>query len=289
MGWTIVVTNNGPSPVTNASVTDTFDAAFLSRRGRARRAAARAVPRRRAAATSSTTVTLLAGGTATFTITGLVDPVGDSAEQHRVVWPPADTTDPLTRQQQSDERVTVIASRRFADDQDRSGHGATGHDDQLHDHGHQRRPCFGDVGRRRRPDAGGLDVCMANAGACTTPFPCALGTLAPGETAHDHRDLQVTTTRWPATLIAQHGDRDQQRRARCRAGEQHRRPSTTEIRRLTSCDMNGDGIEEFVTGAGPGGGPHVRAWSVDGTASPASSPASSPTTRPSRRRHRRVP
>ena len=34
------------------------------------------------------------------------------------------------------------------------------------------------------------------------------------------------------------------------------------LSRRTMCDVNGDGFDEIVTGAGPGGGPHVNVWTL---------------------------
>jgi hypothetical protein len=39
---------------------------------------------------------------------------------------------------------------------------------------------------------------------------------------------------------------------------------STGIRIRTTCDLDGDGLDEIVTGAGPSGGPHVRVFSLAG-------------------------
>ena len=141
MTWTIVVTNNGPSPAINATVMDTFHPAFLSPIW---------------TCTASSRLELRRGALAPATLPRC-DPCrraerrrsrrrpgrsvrDDVAEQHGVrVAAASGTSDPVPGQQQRHERRSDRRLRRSAGDQSWSRTRETGIDDHLHDHGDQCR------------------------------------------------------------------------------------------------------------------------------------------------------
>jgi uncharacterized repeat protein (TIGR01451 family) len=110
------------------------------------------------------------------------------------------------------------------------------------------------------PTPSGLTFVSASS-PCASGFPCALGSLAPGASVaisttfqtSASRDAPATITN-TATVMSATPD--------SAAGNNQATVVTTLQRVSGRCDVNGDGFDEIVTGAGPGGGPHINVWTL---------------------------
>jgi uncharacterized repeat protein (TIGR01451 family)/fimbrial isopeptide formation D2 family protein len=104
-------------------------------------------------------------------------------------------------------------------------------------------------------------VFVSTSGACTTAFPCALGSLGTAETRTITATYQIPLdysgpNPIENTAVVSSSTPDSN-------GANDSSTVRTAIG-TSSCDLNGDGRAELVISAGPNGGPHVRVLDVNG-------------------------
>jgi uncharacterized repeat protein (TIGR01451 family) len=112
------------------------------------------------------------------------------------------------------------------------------------------------------PTPAGLTFVSAT-GACVSTFPCALGTLAAGESRVVTATFGVPAGYAGANPIVNTATVSTSTSDAVSTNNSSH-VSTPIGATGPACDIDGDGSPEFITGAGPGGVPHVRMWSIAG-------------------------
>ena len=177
--YTIVVTNLGPSPVTAASVTDTFPAALLSPTWTCV-ADAGSTCVALGTGNLATTVTLEAGDRATFAVTGLIASGAlGSLDNTATVAAPAGATDPVPANNTATSTVTLTPSADVQVAKSGPATAVAGTNVVYTLTVTNAGPSDATSVTLTDPTPPGLTF-VPNTGDCTTAFPCTLGTLPPG-------------------------------------------------------------------------------------------------------------
>ena len=166
-----------------------------------------------------------------------------------------------SREQCRQRRDDGHAERRSVDHQDRADNCRSWWASDLCGHGRQYRTLYRDRSQGRRSDAGWTDIGVDQR-RLHDRLPLRSGDMAPGTTRTIAATYTVAggTAAPPeitnaATVLGGIGDPNP---------ANNRATIRTRIRSRAKCDVDGDGLDEMVTGAGPGGGPHVLVWSFAG-------------------------
>ena len=259
--WTIVVSNRGPSDVAGAEVSDLFGAAFGNITWTCTPSAGAACGVGSRAGPITTTVDLASGAHVTFVATGIVaaSALGELTNTASVA-PPAPVSDPAPTNNSATASV-VVTSMPQAD----VSVGKTG---PLSVMAGRTATYVITVMNAGPSEAAGVIVddptpigltLSSVAGDCTA-LPCALGAIPPGAA----RSVTVVF----AVPLAYNGPTPIVNTATVTSATpdpfvaNNTSSATTTVTSGSFCDITGSGVPYFVTGAGPGGGPHVRLWTL---------------------------
>jgi uncharacterized repeat protein (TIGR01451 family) len=181
--YTITVTNGGPSPATSVPVTDNFSGTITGVNWTCGASVGSSCGSGGGSGNINTTVNLASGGTATFSATGTVAPSATGTLSNTAnVGVPAGVTDPnLTNNSATDNNTAITQSANLSITKNGPATVTPG----------QNIVYTITVNNAGPSDASGVSVAdptppglgfVSNTGDCTTAYPCALGTMTPGQT-----------------------------------------------------------------------------------------------------------
>ena len=217
------MTNHGPSSVAGVTVTDLFPAVLVAPTWTCVADPGSSCAAAAGSGSIATTVTLQAGDTATFTVGAAIaaGATGTLVNTVTVAVPPGVIDGDAT----NDSATTSVPLTPAADLQiskDGPASAVAGTDVVYTTVITNAGPSDAVAVTVADPTPSGLTF-VSNAGACTTAFPCALGTLAAGAVQHDHDEVRHSSRVSDARSDREHGHRGE-RHAGSRRGQrqQHR-------------------------------------------------------------------